>query len=238
MRQLRLKLASMLMCCGAAAAAHAENVVGGSLSVTNDYVYRGISLSNGDAAVQASAYVRPMTGVTLGAWGSTLSSERRPWAHYEVDMFASKNWALDESWSLRLSLTHMAYLQSRADSQFDHDEVGGTVSFRDRINASVVWIPNLPSYEQNQIAHHAAQAYEITASQPVRGVWSLYAGVGYYDLRTTYPRSYLYWNTGVAFNWQSLQLDVQHIDTDADAATLFGPQSTGSRWVASVNWHF
>jgi uncharacterized protein (TIGR02001 family) len=238
MRQFRLKLASMWMCCGAAAVAHAADTVGGSLSLTNDYVYRGISLSQGDTAVQASAYVRPGAGVTVGAWGSTLSSERRPWADYELDLFASKNWAIDEDWSVRLSLTHFAYLQSRAGSQFDHDEVGGTVSFRERVNASVAWIPNLPTYEDNQIAHHGAQAYEVTANQPVRGLWSLYAGVGYYDLRTTYPRSYWYWNTGIAFSWQSLQLDVQHIDSDSNAATLFGDQSTGSRWVASVNWHF
>jgi uncharacterized protein (TIGR02001 family) len=238
MRQLRLRLVSMLMCCGAAVASHAENVVGGSLSLTNDYVYRGISLSNGEVAVQASAYAHPIPGLTLGAWGSTLSSERRPWAQYEVDLFAANTWAIDENWSARLSLTHLAYMRSRTGSQFDHDEVGGTLSFRERVNASVIWIPNLPSYEQNQIAHHAAQAYEVTATQPVRGVWSLYAGVGYYDLRRTYPRSYLYWNTGVAFNWQSLQLDVQHIDTNSGAETLFGSQSTGSRWVASVNWHF
>jgi uncharacterized protein (TIGR02001 family) len=238
MQHLRFKLLSSLLCCSATAAALAADTAGGSLSVTNDYVYRGVSLSQGDVAVQASAYARPLSGVTIGAWGSTLSNERRPWAHYELDLFASKSWSLDETWSTRLSLTHIAYLQGRAGNQFDHDEVAGTLSFRDRINASLVWIPNLPTYEQNQIGHHSAQAYEITGSQPVLGVWSLYAGVGYYDLRTTYPQSYWYWNTGVAFSWQSLQLDVQHIDTDANAATLFGPQSTGSRWVASVNWHF
>jgi hypothetical protein len=145
---------------------------------------------------------------------------------------------LDENWSARLSLTHFAYLQGRAGNRFDHDEIGATLSFRDRINASVVWIPNLPTYEQNQIEHHSAQAYELTASQPLLGLWSVYAGVGYYDLGSTYPPNYWYWNTGVAFNWQALQLDVQHIDTDSHAATLFGSQSTGSRWVASVNWHF
>jgi hypothetical protein len=66
----------------------------------------------------------------------------------------------------------------------------------------------------------------------------LYAGVGYYDLSALYPRSYWYWNTGLAFCWQSLQLDLQHIDTDDAAKELFGVQSTGSRWVASLNWRF
>jgi uncharacterized protein (TIGR02001 family) len=238
MRHLRLKLASILLCCSAAIAASAANNAGGGISVTNDYVYRGISMSQGDVAVQASAYLRPLDGVTIGAWGSTLAAERRPWSHYELDVFASKNWALDENWSTRLSLTHIAYLQGRVGDRLDHDEVGATLSFRERINASLVWIPNLGTYEQNQISHHSAQAYEVTAMQPIFGVWSLYAGVGYYDLRTTYPRNYWYWNTGVAFSWQSLQLDVQHIDTDSNAGTLFSAQSTGSRWVASVNWHF
>src|SRR3954468_22132312 len=136
MRHFRLKLASILWCCSAAVAARAAENAGGSVSVTNDYVYRGVSMSQGDVAVQASAYWRPLNGVTIGAWGSTLSADRKPWAHYELDLFASKNWALDETWSVRLSLTHLAYLHSRAGSQFDHDEVAATLSFRDRINAS------------------------------------------------------------------------------------------------------
>jgi uncharacterized protein (TIGR02001 family) len=238
MQRFRIMLASIVLCCGAAASARAAENIGGSLSLTNDYVYRGVSLSQGDVAVQASAYTRPLTGLTVGAWASTLSAERRPWAHYEVDLFASKIWAFDENWSARLSLTHFAYLQSRVGTRFDHDEIGATLSFRDRINATVAWLPNLATYELNRIERHAAQAYEITGTQPLFGSWSLYAGVGYYDLHTVYPRSYWYWNTGLAFSWQSLQLDLQHIDTNNDAETLFGPQSTGSRWVASVNWRF
>jgi uncharacterized protein (TIGR02001 family) len=232
------RLTCVLLCCSAAFSVRAAENGGGSISLTNDYVYRGISLTQGDSAVQASGYVQPIAGVTLGVWGSSLSAERRPWAHYEVDLFASKSWALDENWSARLSLTHFAYLQGRVGSRFDHDEVGATLSFRERLNATIAWLPNLATYDQNQIERHSAQAYEITGVQPVAGAWSLYAGLGYYDLRSVYPRSYWYWNTGVAFTWQSLQLDVQHIDTDGNAETLFGPQSTGSRWVASVNWHF
>jgi uncharacterized protein (TIGR02001 family) len=228
----------MVLCCVTAVSARASETVGGSLALTNDYVYRGISLSQGKVALQGSFHVQPASGLTIGAWASTLASERKPWAHYEVDLYASKAWAIGEDWSARLAASHFAYLQSRVGGGFDHDEVAATLSFRDRLNATFAWLPNLGTYDVTHVEHHSARAYELTGVQPLFGAWSLYAGVGYYDLSALYPKSYWYWNTGFAFSWQSLQFDLQRIDTDGAAEELFGPQSAGSRWVASLNWRF
>jgi uncharacterized protein (TIGR02001 family) len=238
MGHFRSKLAWVVLCCVAAATACASETVGGSLALTNDYVYRGVSFSQGQAALQGSVHIQPVGGFTIGAWASTLSSERKPWAHYEVDLYASKAWALSQDWSARLGVTHFAYLQSRVGGGFDHDELAATLSFRERINATVAWMPNLGTYAETHVEHHPARAYELTGVQPLFSAWSLYAGVGYYDLSALYPRSYWYWNTGLAFSWQSLQLDLQRIDTDDAAKDLFGRQSAGSRWVASLNWRF
>jgi len=65
--------------------------------------------------------------------------------------------------------------------------------------------------------------------------WSVYAGAGYYDLRDLVDTGYWYWSAGVAFTYQSMQVDLLHIDTDDTAKRLF---DSSPRWTAALTWRF
>ncbi|TLY75798.1 MAG: hypothetical protein E6K49_11725 [Gammaproteobacteria bacterium] len=58
--------------------------VGGEVSVTSDYIYRGLSESAGHAAVQVDLHASSAAGTFVGAWGSTRDHKLDPEGDYEV----------------------------------------------------------------------------------------------------------------------------------------------------------
>src|SRR4051812_25604757 len=51
-----------------------KDYLGGSVAVTSDYVYRGISLSYGQVAYQGGVHVRLPSQWQVGIWGSTVEN--------------------------------------------------------------------------------------------------------------------------------------------------------------------
>lgn len=81
--------ATALLFMGAATPALAQIPVGGGVTisaegrVTSDYRFRGISQTNGDPALQASATLDHNSGFYIGGFASTLSDDIRP-GEYEL----------------------------------------------------------------------------------------------------------------------------------------------------------
>src|SRR5215471_9166688 len=65
----RLAALILLTCVGPA---FAEDGVGGSLSIVSDYVYRGISYSNEQPAIQGDIHYVGARGFSAGLWASTV----------------------------------------------------------------------------------------------------------------------------------------------------------------------
>ena len=60
--------------------------ISGNATATTDYRFRGISQSNGDPALQATATLEHSSGVYAGVFASTLSDNLRP-GEYELTGF-------------------------------------------------------------------------------------------------------------------------------------------------------
>ena len=64
----------LAICLGLAAASEPVHAgVTGSAALTSDYVFRGVSQSNGDPAIQAGFEAASDSGWYLGTWGSSIS---------------------------------------------------------------------------------------------------------------------------------------------------------------------
>jgi uncharacterized protein (TIGR02001 family) len=59
--------------------------VSGTATLTSDYVFRGVSLSDNDPAVQGSLEVQHVSGVYAGVWGSSIA--RYAGTHVETDVY-------------------------------------------------------------------------------------------------------------------------------------------------------
>jgi uncharacterized protein (TIGR02001 family) len=212
---------------------------GGSVAVTTDYIYRGISQSGEQPAGQAGLQFQSASGWNAGIWGSSVDfGSNGGGSAYEVDLHAGYAWSLNPSWSAQANMVHYAYLRDD-DSRYDYDELSASISFQQRVTASVAWSWNTSRRSLRGAAwERQALAYELALLQPLHPHWSLSAGVGYYDLQDLFDTGYWFWSTGITFNWQGMQVDLLHIDTDSTARRLFGPDKTRGRWTAALSWRF
>lgn len=207
----------------------------GSVAVTTDYIYRGLSQTAGQPAAQAGVQFQSLSGWNAGVWGSSVDFQNGAGIAYELDLHAGYSWSLSPDWSMQVGYVHYAYLDD-SDTGYDYDEINVSVSYQQRATASIAWSPNTSKHTYwGFISEKRALDYELSLLQPLDPRWSLCAGVGYYDLRDLVDTGYWYWSAGVAFTWQNMQVDLLHIDTDQTAARLF---DGGSRWTAALTWRF
>jgi len=237
MRVTSARLACIALAFAASAAARAGDLWGGSIGAVSDYVYRGISQTRGKPALQLGVYRDLGSGWSIGAWSSPVDYGERIDASYELDLSLTRSWLLANQWSARVAYTHYFYPGERGD--YDYDEWVASLTYRDRLTATVAVSPNRSLYAYRHTAwRELATSYELAAVQPLSARWSITGGAGYYDLRELFGTGYWFWSFGLVFAWEGLQLDILHIATDSTAEHLFGEEQAGRRFSASVVWRF
>ncbi|HEX2494602.1 MAG TPA: TorF family putative porin, partial [Steroidobacter sp.] len=214
-QRILLQSGLVLMQLGAAAGVHAQQKWTVSLGAATDYVYRGVTRSDGQPAAYAGLELHPASGWSAGVWTSTVDLDRDAGNGYEVDLHAARSWSWDAAWDATLSVAHREYLNERSKVDYDYDELSASLSFQQRVTASVAWSPNasLYLYPYGPV-HGRAVAYELMIEQPIGARWSVFAGVGRYDLHDLAQDGYSYWSGGLSFTWASVQFDAAHIGVD------------------------
>jgi uncharacterized protein (TIGR02001 family) len=221
-----------------AAPASARDGFGGSIAVATDYLYRGVSRTRREPAVQGGVEWQSVTGWNAGAWASKVEYLSDMGPRSEIDLHLAHAWTLGPDWSTQVGWTH--YLYPNDDGfDYDYDELAVSVSYQQRLTASIAWSPNTTLFGNDELVHDKqAIAYELAVLQPVDSQLSLAAGVGYYDLSKLFGTGYWYWNAGLIFTFNAFQVDVMRIGADGTAADLFEYSASGGRWSAALSWRF
>src|ERR1700729_4171671 len=120
-------LLSVAVACtyGAASAAWADGSFGGSLDVTSDYIYHGLSQSDGDPAVQGDIHYRSESRAAtaenfIGLWASSIGRYATG-ATYELNAYAGRTFLIDSDSSLTAKYVHYAYPDTRGGAHYDYD---------------------------------------------------------------------------------------------------------------------
>lgn len=212
---------------------------GGTLSLTSDYVYRGLSQTEGQATLQGGVHVRAESGWSAGLWASSVNRGAAPGADTEIDVQLSKAWSLNQEWSLLLSANHYFYPDDNSAQPYEYDELAASLSYQNRLTATVSWSPNSSRFSRDVfVKNRTARSYELTVLQPLAPTWSLFGGVGHYDLKELFDTGYWYWSGGVSYCIGNLQMDLSHIDVDHTAARLFDYEVSKRSWIAALSWRF
>ncbi|MGH8232266.1 MAG: TorF family putative porin [Steroidobacteraceae bacterium] len=218
------------------AAAHGDGL-GGSIGVATDDVYRGVSYSDGQLSPRGEVHGQ------LGSWFAGLSAEEirrglNRQAGAEVIAYLGYQWRLNDDWSAQLTLRHYDYPGNTFRTQYNYDELGVSLGWRERVVLTAIASPDTYSHDYlGNFGNGAAYAYEIAARQPLPAGLSAIAGLGYYDLRREIGIGYLYGSVGLERRWRSLAVDLRYVDTDGSAKQHF-EDDAGSRVVLSVFWTF
>ena len=108
----------------------------GTLAATSDYVFRGVSQSDGGPALQAGVTAAWDPGWYGSAWASTVEFGPDDDASVELDLLAG--WAGDagKDWTVDVALVHYVYPGESFD---DSSELLLSAEWRERLLLSAAW---------------------------------------------------------------------------------------------------
>ena len=114
----------------------------GSIGGTSDFVFRGLSLTRGKPAAQASLDVEFPKEFYVGAFVATADPNPGPSPDLEMDFWAGRYWRLSENFSGDLRLSQYTYPDDPRRVSYNRTELTGTLGFRNRFFVAAIYSPN------------------------------------------------------------------------------------------------
>lgn len=233
-RELRVHLpVGVLAIAGLMAIGHGAQAaqLGGNAALASDYVWRGTTQTQGDAAVQVGFKLAGDSGFYGSAWGSNV--EFAPDTHASSELDFTVGWAgqLSPGWALDVNVLRYQYPATTVD--LDWTELNGTLTYASRYWWSLGWSPEALGSEQ------PGTYSQIGARFPVTDAFRIEAAAGYYWLDDVYDESYAHGQVSAVWAVKApLELRVTAHGTDSRARRIFGDDFAGSRIEAAVQAAF
>ena len=233
-RPLRWVIACAALC-GHSAAGDDSLDVGFGVTLTSDYVYRGVSQTLGKPAIQASVAVEHPNGLFGWLWASNVDyvKDRDPddGANREIDLVLGYSFALDERAEVSLSVLRFAV---PGTNEVDYDFTEWTTELlladRHRLRASYsasAWGTGRPSWY-----------YAASTSWPLGRDLSVAVEAGYFDLERALGDAYGYGAVSLALDRDWFAWTLAHYAVTDSASDLFYDSVVGARTVISLDLFF
>jgi len=228
--RLRLRLFGLLASCWAGTAATAAAEPGGvswsaTAGLVSDYRFRGLSLSDGHAAPQASLTLSHGSGAYASLWASTLDGFGAVGgADLEIDASVGIRRPLADG-TIDLGLLYYAYPGA---SGGDHEFFEPTLSFTRTAGPltaklAAAFAPAQDALAGNSNLYLAADLSAPLPRTPITLRTHLGRSTGHTPLTPT--GDYLDWQLGADLTWRNLTLGLAYMDTDLTTA---GAASAGA----------
>jgi hypothetical protein len=233
--------------------------LGGTLAAITDYIYRGVSQSDGHGALQADLHASSPAGTFAGVWASTRDNDFEPGTSGEMQIYVGQRFILSSAWSATLSGRADYFVGGPARHSDDYQEICAALSWLDRYTLSLTAIPNALRYKSavSQSGGYPFDYYQVYRSPAfvadAAGQWLLREGlfggglyataaVGYYyasrpDHHPAPAVDYVYGNAGLALAWRRWRIDVGYFAAQRQAGEVF-PYPVAKRLAATVSWQF
>ena len=191
----------------------------GTLSLSSDYIHRGVSRSGRDVSMAGELSYLTQMGIFGSLQGATVDNVAPGFDdHGELELrytLGYRNlWHRDWSWSTQLSYYDYPADDDGRDPSYAELQVSTT--YRN-------WLTGKIAYSNDYLnTNEPGVTYEVGATYPLtRGV-SLLGTLGYADIGDFYDTTYLYGNLGFQKSWRNVDFSVLYQETEDDAADVFG----------------
>ena len=203
------------------------------LTVTSDYVFRGVTYSSGDAAAQLGIDAAFENGFYSGLWASTVDIGVEPYAHrdLEVDYYLGYRQDLSREWSVDAHVAAFTFPGSSGSIDYDYEEYALSVNYGDRAWLEYAFSPDLS--HSGQHAHNLSVYTEWPLGKNLVG-----GGAGYAVVADLAGDNYAYWQLGVTRAFDRLAFDLRYHDTSRWVHYLSSEDRTGPRIALSLRLAF
>lgn len=201
--------------------------VGGAL--TSDYVWRGVSQTQEDFALQGSVTVSHESGFYGGVWGSNVDFGIDDGADIELDFYAGYSWEFGEGFTGDVQLVRYVYPGLDDDFEYDFTELLSTFGYNDNIFVTVGYSNDAFATDEDGLYMALGGAYQLPW-------WELELNgeVGRYMLdESSGIPDYTHMNFGVGRSFGIVSTNLQWTDSDDDAEDFFG-EGADAHWLFTV----
>ncbi len=227
------------LCVCATARADGVRVFTGTLGGTSDFVFRGLSLTRGKPAAQASLDIEFPAEFYVGAFVATTDPNPGPSPVVETDVWAGRYWRLSDEFSGDLRVSHYTYPDDPRRVSYNRTELTGTLGWRNKLFVAAIYSPNTKAIGSSPgYAEGDTWAVELSARHTLNEHWSLSAGLGHYGLDEIYHDSFNYWNATVIATVAPFELQLAYLGVDDHAERHFIDRTTGHRLALTALWRF
>ncbi len=213
--------------------------LGGSITATSDYVYRGVSQTRNEAALQLDVHFQASDHWVMGAWASPV--QPLPEKHAtELNLYTQWHQQLAGGVSASFGATYYSILDDPRAVPYNYLELSTDMNWRDRLVLTATLAPDTTLFSRatGPVTDQQTYSLELTGNQRLPGKLLLQAGLGYFAAIDLHDSGYAYGsgslgrqfgrlNTILSYFWVQ---DVQH------RSYMRGP--AGDPWVLTAVWTF
>lgn len=216
-----------------ASPAHAmPDGLSGIVTLTSQYIYRGLAVSGGDAAIQLGLDYEHDSGLFGGVWASSIDiassfSERDT----ELDFYLGYHFAPEGPLALTATVMRYTFPGQTGPIDYDYGEALFAATLYDSLSLEIGYAREL--YGLDGTGRHWELRYDL----PVESAWVISAGLGRNDLTDYGGSRYLHWDLGASARYQRLMVDLRWYDNERPGAAV-GGQSAGSTLVLALSAAF
>jgi len=205
--------------------ASAEWAGSANVALTSDYVFRGVSQTDEDPAIQGGLDLGHDSGLYIGAWASNVDFNEEDStdpaaddaANMELDVYLGY---ANEIGDISYDVSFLRYIYPGADADLDYNELIVTLGYSD-FTGTLAYSNDVFNTDETSIYYNLSYAHEFMDA------FTVTAGAGYYDFDENVsgagaPDSYVDYHLGVGKSLVGFDFDLSWYDTNSDGSDLYG----------------
>ncbi len=225
MKLKSLVLASSMLLVAVPGISSAENTFSGNVALTTDYVWRGISQTDEDPAIQGGFDWEHSSGFSAGVWASNVDFDSD--ASMELDLYASFSKEFNGV-ALSVGFIHYDY---PSESNLDFNEINFGIGYG-AFSAMVSYTDEFGDGGEEAIYYELGADFDL----PVGGL-ALGLHAGYYDIDSSDGESYTDWKIALSKEAGGFNFELAYTDTDL-SKTECGGNTCDGRAIFTVSKSF
>lgn len=182
----------------------------GSVALTSDYLFRGISQTNNDPALQGGVTWTSTAGFYAGAWASTVDFVPGDKADAEVDLTAGYAGSAGD-FTYDVGVILYAYPGARSGTKYDYWE--GAIKLG-RTFGDVGWSVAAYYSPENFGGTDEAGYFTTGFKVPFGEGFTFDANIGRAEISDRFGEDYTDWNVGITYALPFADANVRYYDTD------------------------
>ena len=183
----------------------------GTVAVTSNYVWRGISKSDSKFSYQANLDYEFDSGLYLGASAAKVDFADQGFkerAQFEIIPYIGWTISFTEEWRLDVQYSRYFYDGKIFGLNSDYNEFYAFLHYSDLFSLRTSFSENY--YDRG----HTSGDFEFTARYPITDWLQVSSGIGYSLTEEAIEYDYLYWNAGMSIFYKNFLLDLRYADAN------------------------